>query len=95
MATEQDYRLKPQDNEMSQVICNLCDTPIGEVYVAQQTTTGRDTGRSEIDVTKDALEIAEEHVHKCVNRDEKANPAEFSNDSANRPPQTAPLDKRR
>lgn len=92
MATENDYRLQPRNDELSNVICNRCESEIGELYVAQQTTTGRDTGRTEAEVTTEARQIVREHLGQCPQRDR---PPEASEAQAATPPKRAPLDKRR
>ncbi|MFG0262833.1 MAG: hypothetical protein ACF788_10630 [Novipirellula sp. JB048] len=92
MATENDYHLQPRNDELSDVICNRCESEIGEVYVAQQTMAGRDTGRTEAEVTTDARQIVQEHLEQCPQRDRAP---EASETQAATPPKTAPLDKRR
>ena len=94
MVTEQDYRLEPRSDELSQVICNHCSEAVGDVYVAQQTMTGRTTGRTDADVTTEARQIADEHLAKCPKRDQPVDP-KHAGSHASTPPKRGPLDQSR
>lgn len=95
MATEQDFRLQPRSDELSTVLCNHCGNAIGEVHVAQQTPTGRDTGRNQAEVTVDARQIADEHLAECDQRPQAADRPDYGKETPKRPPESAPVDKNR
>ena len=94
MATPQDWYLKPQDGKLSKIHCSHCDREIGETITANQTTTGRDTGRSQEDVTMDAQKASREHLTHCDAR-KPVDSSALDVDASRRPPEDAPLKTRK
>lgn len=95
MPTESDFRLEAKADEKSKVICNYCDSEIGEVYTAHQTPTGRSTGRSEEDIDLDIRHIVRDHLPQCEQKEKIPSRADYESRTPNQPPETAPLPHQR
>lgn len=94
MATAHDYRLEAQDGPLTKVYCNHCDSEIGEVYTATNTPTGRKTGRSEEEIGLEVDDLVRQHLHHCEQQS-GTDPASYTNELPNRPPEKGSMKKTR
>jgi len=95
MTTPEDWYLKPQAGALSTLVCRHCGEEIGDVLTAGETHKGRNTGRSEEEITMDAQQISRGHLPQCRASETAANPADSEIESPKRPPESAPLKNRR